>query len=83
MSAVVVFALCVLACVVGHAGILLSVARVRSSTPDPSVPRCRRLVEIMWAVIPALVLAFVLTATWLQVRDRAVSRPHAIIKVAQ
>lgn len=77
------FALCALACLVAHIAILRSVIRGRSAVIDPNVPRPNLLVEVVWAVLPALVLAFVLTATWDRVRDNAASRPDVLIEVAQ
>jgi hypothetical protein len=39
----------------------------------------------VWALIPAIVLAIVLTATWARVRDNAARtpRPDVMMKVAQ
>jgi heme/copper-type cytochrome/quinol oxidase subunit 2 len=77
-----VFAACVAACVIGHGAILLSVSR-RSVVPvEPGVPRPRRVVEILWALIPAIALAFVLTATWDRVRQGP-AEPPIIMKVAR
>ncbi len=65
-----VFAVAVVACAVAHGAILVSVVRRASTASSPDVPRPRLAVEIMWAVIPAIVLALVLAATWERVRDR-------------
>ena len=35
----------------------------------------RALVEIVWALIPAIVLIFLLTATWIRVRENAKPKP--------
>jgi heme/copper-type cytochrome/quinol oxidase subunit 2 len=84
MSAVViVFGICALACVVGHVAILLSVLRARSSASDANVPRPRTAIEVVWALVPAVALAFVLTATWVQVRANAVHKPNVMMKVAR
>jgi hypothetical protein len=69
MTADVVFAVCVAACVVAHVAILRSVLRARSVAADPGVPRPRLLVEVAWALVPAIALAFVLTATWSRVQE--------------
>jgi heme/copper-type cytochrome/quinol oxidase subunit 2 len=79
---VVVFAICALACVIGQVAILLSVIRGRTSVADSNVPRPRAVVEVVWALIPAIVLAFVLTATWIRVSDNAV-KPKVMMKVAR
>jgi heme/copper-type cytochrome/quinol oxidase subunit 2 len=39
-------------------------------------------IEIVWALIPAIVLAFVLTATWVRVHDNA-KTPGVLMKVAR
>jgi hypothetical protein len=69
MTADVVFAVCVAACVAAHVAILRSVLRARSVAADPGVPRPRLLVEVAWALVPAIALAFVLTATWSRVQE--------------
>jgi heme/copper-type cytochrome/quinol oxidase subunit 2 len=52
-----------LCCLVAHLAILRSVLRV-SARADQPVSVQRRVVEIAWAIIPALVLAAVLVNTW-------------------
>lgn len=79
---VLVFVACALACIVAHAAILLSTVRGRS-TAGANVPRPRAFVELIWALVPVVVLAIVLTATWAKVRDRGDSHPEAVMKVAQ
>jgi heme/copper-type cytochrome/quinol oxidase subunit 2 len=71
--AVTVFGLCVVFCVLAHTGILRSVIRARSVNvdPPPGVRRPGLVVEIIWAVIPAVVLALVLIASWPRVRANA------------
>ena len=84
MSAVVlVFVLCVLCCVVGHVAILSSVVRTRTVAADASVPRPKLMVEIVWAVIPALALALLLTATWARVRANETPKPGVMMKIAR
>jgi heme/copper-type cytochrome/quinol oxidase subunit 2 len=80
---VVVFAICALACIIGHVAILLSVIRGRTSVADSNVPRPRAMVEVVWALIPAIVLAFVLTATWIRVSDNSAAKPKVMMKVAR
>lgn len=80
---VLAFAGCALACVVAHIAILTSVVRRSAKALDSNVPRLRPFVEVLWALIPALVLAFVLTATWDRVRDGARPKPHEILRVAR
>lgn len=83
MSAVVVFIIAVVASTVAHVAILVSVVRRASNVANANVPRPRLAVEIVWALIPALALALVFTATWSKVRDRAQPRPEAILKIAR
>jgi len=80
---VLVFVLCAACCVLGHVAILRSVVRGRATHADSGVPRPKLFVEIVWALVPAIVLAFLLTATWARVRDNAARKPGVIMKVAQ
>ena len=77
-----VFVACVGACAIGHLAILLAVARRPAANLEPGVPRPRRALEILWAILPAIALAFVVTATWERVRDRE-AEPPVIMKVAR
>jgi heme/copper-type cytochrome/quinol oxidase subunit 2 len=74
-----IFWIAVLSCVVAEIAILRAVFRVRGTVPGPaapgvgsSLPRVRRGVEILWALLPALALALVLVLTW-----RAMRAGHA------
>lgn len=80
----VVFAACVAACIVAHIAILRSVIRSRAAAADPGVPRPRLLVEVAWALVPAVVLAFVLTATWARVQEGPKApTPTLLMRVAR
>ena len=81
--AVPVFVACVVCCVVGHVAILVSVVRRRSAPVSADVPRPRPVVEVLWAVLPAIVLALLLTATWGRVRDAATPKPGVMMKIAR
>ena len=81
--AVLVFVGCVVCCVVGHVAILVSVVRRRSEAVSAGVPRPRPAVEILWAVLPAVVLALLLTATWVRVRDHVTPKPGVMMKIAR
>lgn len=83
MTAVLVFAVCVIACVVGQVAILFSVVRSGTAPVAANVPRSRLLIEIVWAFVPAVMLALLLTATWVRVRHSAAPKPTTMIKVAQ
>lgn len=78
----VVFAACVAACAIAHLAILLSVARRPAHPAQPGVPQPRRGVEILWALLPMVVLALVVTATWDRVRERS-AEPPVLMKVAR
>jgi hypothetical protein len=85
---VVVFLACVVACAAAHLVILISVARRPPATADAAtalnVPRPRRGPEILWALLPAVALALVLTATWSRIRQQSAEHhPPAIMKVAR
>lgn len=77
----VVFFACVVACAVAHIAILVSVARRAPGTAAPGVPAPRRGLEILWAVLPMLALALLLTATWDRMRQR--DEPPASLRVAR
>ena len=81
---VIVFAVCVAACVVAHVAILRSVIRSRGAAADPGVPRPKLVVEVAWALVPAVALAFVLTATWARLQDRAgAPAPSLLMRIAR
>ncbi|MFL5575892.1 MAG: hypothetical protein ACJ79S_08000 [Gemmatimonadaceae bacterium] len=73
-----VFWTSVVLCAVAQAAILRSVLIVRH-TPPPgapsSVPRVRRGVEIVWAVVPAVGLALLLALTWRAIHPADRRRP--------
>jgi hypothetical protein len=79
---IIVFVIAVAACGVAHVAILASVVRRATGVADSSVPRPNFVAEVVWALMPALALALVLTATWVKVRERAVNDP-AILKIAR
>lgn len=81
---VIVFAVCAAACIAAHVAILGSVVRSRAVASDPGVPRPRLLVEVAWALVPALALAFVLTATWAAVQEHTgTPKPSLLMRVAR
>ena len=62
-----IFWVAVACCVVAELFILRSVFAARgtsASTAEGALPRVRRPVEVLWAVVPAVALALVLAATW-------------------
>ena len=83
MGAVVVFILAVVASVVAHVVIMVLVVRRASTVADANVPRPRLGLEIVWALIPALALALVFTATWSKVRDRVTRPPAPVLEIAR
>jgi heme/copper-type cytochrome/quinol oxidase subunit 2 len=82
-ASVVVFIVCVVAAAVAHVAILVSTVSARVAADGAaSVPRPRALVEIVWALVPILALALVLTATWSRVHERE-KHPPEVLKVAR
>jgi len=79
---VLVFVACAVACGVAHVAILVSTVRGRATAEIATLPRSRAAVEALWALVPVVVLALVLTATWARVRERPVRVPE-VMKVAQ
>ena len=80
---ILVFAVAVAACAVAHVAIVASVVRRASTVNEMKVPRPNFVAEVVWALIPALALALVLTATWVKVRERAVQDSGEILKIAR
>jgi hypothetical protein len=72
-AAVIVFIVCTAACAVAHLAILRSIIRTRNAN---------LLREVVWALVPAVALAFVLTATWARIRERPAS-PPVIMRIAR
>ena len=81
-AAAIVFFVCAAACLVAHLFILRSVVRRPAPSGEATVPRPNLFVEIVWAVVPAIVLAFVLTATWSRIQTRA-GTPPVIMRIAR
>ena len=64
-GAEVIFWVAVVCCVVAEIAILKATATGRYVPPaDPALPVVRRPAEIVWAIVPAVVLAIVLWMTW-------------------
>ena len=83
-ASAIVFAGCAIACLIGHIAILRSVLRTAAAQPaDAGVPRPRIGIEVVWAVLPMLALALVLTATWAKVRAADTPRPEVLLEVAR
>jgi len=80
---VLVFVACAVACLAGHVAILRSVIRSRSVASEATVPRPRLGVEIVWALLPAIGLAILLTVTWSHVQRREHPEPGVVLRVAR
>jgi heme/copper-type cytochrome/quinol oxidase subunit 2 len=65
-----IFWIATLACVVAEIAILRSTYEARRVEKSDLVPSASRGGEITWAVIPAIMLAFLLTATWQRIEAR-------------
>ena len=81
-AGVVVFVIAAVACVVAHVAIIASVVRRSSRAESSDVPRPRFGIELVWALLPAVALAFLLTATWTRVRANS-ERPQEVLRIAQ
>jgi hypothetical protein len=82
-ATIVVFAVAAFASIVAHLVILTSVLRRVWRPVEPGVPRPRPLAEIAWALLPFLVLALVLTASWARVRDTASRKSVPVLRIAR
>ena len=65
-----IFWIAALACVVAEIAILRSTYEARRVEKSDLVPSASRGGEITWAVIPAIMLAFLLAATWQRIEAR-------------
>ena len=65
-----IFWIAALACVIAEIAILRSTYAPRRVEKSELVPSSSRGVEITWAVIPAIMLAFLLTGTWRRIEAR-------------
>jgi len=63
-SAEIVFWIATGLCLVAELAIIRAMIRHPAGPPTSSMAGSSRRMEIMWAVIPALALGFVLSATW-------------------
>ena len=78
-----IFWIAVLSSVIAETAILRAILRVRAAPPSvpptgAALPRVRRGAEILWAVLPALLLGLVLALTWRAMRaghDTSPPRP--------
>ncbi len=59
-----VFWLAVTCCAVGHLAILRSIVVTPGPTGDAGAGQRRRILEIVWAIVPAIALVIVLGFTW-------------------
>ena len=65
-----VFLIAAIACVIAEIAILRSTFAARSANKSELVPTASPRGEAVWAIIPALALAVVLTATWQRIEAR-------------
>jgi hypothetical protein len=77
-----IFWLGVASCAVAQAAILRSVLRMRRAQgASEGLPRPRFLVEVAWAVLPAVALAMLLVATWRTMHPRVPGATAPTIQV--
>jgi heme/copper-type cytochrome/quinol oxidase subunit 2 len=79
---VIVFGVAAVACAAAHIAILASVIRRRAAVVDANVPRPRAGVEIVWALVPVIAVAWLLMATWQDVQKNDADRAARIVKTA-
>lgn len=78
--AVGLFWLSVACCAVAQLLILRSVRATSQSAPASPLPRSSSRLELLWALVPAVGLALLLTFTWRAVQETA--RPSAAAPAA-
>lgn len=74
-----IFWIAAIACVIAQLAILRSTFAARSANKSDLVPVASQRSEIAWAIIPALALGVVLTATWqrIEARDAHLRMDHS------
>ena len=82
-----IFWIAVLSSVIAETAILRAILRVRAAHPSvpptgAALPRVRRGAEILWAVLPALLLALVLVLTWRAMRASHDTVPPLVTSLA-
>ena len=71
-----VFWIAAIACVIAELAILRSTFAARNPDKSTLVPSASPRTEVVWAILPGLALAFLLTATWRRIEAReAQTRP--------
>jgi heme/copper-type cytochrome/quinol oxidase subunit 2 len=65
-----IFWIAAVACVIAEIAILRSTFAARRATKSELVPSSSTRSEVAWAIIPAVALALVLTATWQRIEAR-------------
>ena len=65
-----IFWIATVACVIAELAILRSTFATRSANKSDLVPTASPRGELAWAIIPAIALAVVLTATWQKIEAR-------------
>ncbi|HJQ11550.1 MAG TPA: hypothetical protein VJ840_11035 [Gemmatimonadaceae bacterium] len=65
-----IFWIAALACVVAEIAILRSIIAQRRAQNPTLVPAASRVMEIVWGILPAIALSFLLVATWRRIQAR-------------
>ena len=66
----IIFWIAAVACVIAELAILRSTFAARRATKSELVPSSSPRSELAWAIIPAVALVLVLTATWQRIEAR-------------
>ncbi len=71
MIATTIFWVSVALCVIAHCYILRSAFAAGAAVPHShTLPPIRRAAEILWVVLPAVTLVYLLVATWQAIESR-------------
>ena len=82
MIATTIFWVAVVLCVIAHRYILRSAfAAGAAVTHSHTLPPVRRAAEVLWVVLPAVSLVFLLIATWRAIEARNASTPASAAPV--
>ncbi len=71
MIATTIFWVAVALCVIAHRYILRSAFAAGAAVPHShTLPPIRRAAEVLWVVLPAITLVYLLVATWQAIESR-------------
>ncbi len=82
MIAMTIFWVAVVLCVIAHRYILRSAFAAGAAVEHShTLPPTRKALELLWVLVPAVALVFLLIATWRAIDTRHTSRTTSVAEV--